>query len=58
MCQKNPAYGRHRISQLMRTVAPTEQDGLRIQKKTKTKQKTEKIIQNGKTQQCLEICQN
>ena len=55
---KNPAYGRHRISQPMRIVALMPQkDGPRIHKKTK-KIITEKMIQNGKTQKLLEICQN
>ena len=55
---KNPAYKRQSISRPMRIVAPIP----RIPRIPKNPffffRKTEKIIQNAKTQKCLEICQN
>ena len=57
-CYKNPAYRRHRISQPLWIVAQIpQQGGPRIHENQK-KLKTEKVIQNGKTQKHLELWQN
>ena len=56
--KKNPAYGRQSISQPMRIVAPMPQEGGPRIHQNPIFLKTEKIIQNAKTQKCVEICQN
>ena len=58
MSFKNPAYGRQSISRPMRIVAPCHRRLDQEYPKTQFFWKTEKNIQNAKTQKRLEICQN
>ena len=55
---KNPAYGRQSNSRPMWIVAPMPKEGGPRIPKNQIFLKTEKLIQNAKTQKCLEICQN
>ena len=58
MHNKNPVYGRQSISRPMQIVAPMPKEGGPRIPQNQIFGKTEKIIQNAKTQKRLKICQN